>query len=77
MIFGGWNTENLNTIFLLRETSTGFQIQKSRVHMEQADSFPINGVWGEDEGDLLLPGFDYVHRLNVKALTLRQEREIL
>ena len=74
MIFGGWNTENLNTVYILKETAHGFQVNKSKLNMEQADTFPLNGVWGDDGEDLLVPGLEHIHRINEKALTVKLER---
>jgi hypothetical protein len=77
MIFGGWNTQSLNSIYVLKETLLGFLITKSKMTMDEADTFPINGVWGEDSnGDYLIPGLDCVHRLNDKTCSVKRERKI-
>lgn len=46
MMFGGWNEQLLNGIYLLRETRTGYTVRKMGPLMEHPDIFPVNGAHG-------------------------------
>ena len=48
IIFGGWNNENLKTIFILKEAQSTFTLKMSKHSMETGDVFLVNGVVRND-----------------------------
>jgi len=44
--------------------------------IEKPDVFTLNGVWFEEDGDFLIPGHNFVHRVNYKVNSVKYERDI-
>lgn len=76
LIFGGWNAKKLNQIYSLRENHESYQLSQSKFVIEKPDVFTLNGVWFEEDGDFLIPGHNFVHRVNYKVNSVKYERDI-
>ena len=79
MIIGGFDDGYaLNSIYMFREKASGFDVTKSKLNMDAADFFRINGVYFEDpsKNEIVIAGERNLHRLSDKNTNVKFESEI-
>jgi hypothetical protein len=76
IIFGGWHTENLKSIFILKEAQSTFTLNTSKHSMEKGDIFLVNGVVRNDGTDRLVAGQNFVHNLAEKSAAIKIVRPV-
>ena len=76
LLFGGWNKEPIDKIFLIRIYNLGHYIVHYENKMEKPDWFPLGGVFSLEQKGMRVWGRKYVHIFNWDKMSFTS-REIL